>query len=156
MNDKDNGLSKPCSCDAGRGIILIIQFGSNYQAPVQVHSNSFLFLYLYIYISNRISLGKYDDRTRLESTGTSPGIWNLDCNLWTLDFFYELRMTQPGLPTHSLSQRLLKHFFDNVLLEHVGLIRLLPLAVQLFFFCSEQVEGVILSNFYSLGFILKS
>ena len=32
--------------------------------------------------------------TRLESTGTSPGIWTLDFGLWTLDFFYELRMTQ--------------------------------------------------------------
>ena len=26
--------------------------------------------------------------TRLESTGTSPGIWTLDFDLWTLDLFY--------------------------------------------------------------------
>ena len=32
--------------------------------------------------------------TRLESTGTSPGIWNLELGFWTLDFFYGLRMTQ--------------------------------------------------------------
>ena len=47
---------------------------------------------------------------------------------------------------HSLSQRLLKHFFDNVLLEHVGLIHVLPLAVHLVFY-AEQVEGVRLINF---------
>ena len=34
---------------------------------------------------------------------------------------------------HSLSQRLLKHFFDNVLLEHVGLIHVLTFAVHVFF-----------------------
>ena len=33
-------------------------------------------------------------KTRLELTGTSPGIWNLDFVLWTLDFFYGLRRTQ--------------------------------------------------------------
>ena len=54
---------------------------------------------------------------------------------------------------HSISQRLLKYFFDNVLFEHVGLIHVLPLAVHLFF-CAEQVEGVVLSHFYSLGFII--
>ena len=72
--------------------------------------------------------------TRLESTGTSPGIWNLDFELWTLDFFYELRMTQGYQLDHSLSQRLVKHIFDNVLLKHVGLIYALSLAVHLFFF----------------------
>mgnify|MGYP007048719944 CR=1 FL=1 len=56
--------------------------------------------------------------TRLESTGTSPGIWNLDFGLWTLDFFYGLRMTQDYQQDLFLSQRLLKHFFDNVLHEH--------------------------------------
>ena len=71
--------------------------------------------------------------TRLESTGTSPGIWTLDFGLWTLDFFYGLRMNQGYQLDHSLSQRLFKDFFDNVLLEHVGLIRVLPLAVHLFF-----------------------
>ena len=39
-----------------------------------------------------------------------------------------------------LSLRLLKLFFDNVLLEHGGLPHALPLAVQLIF-CAEQVEG---------------
>ena len=51
---------------------------------------------------------------------------NLDfgaLDLWTLDFFYGLRMTQDYQLDHSLSQRLLNYFFDNVLLEHVGLIQ---------------------------------
>ena len=45
-------------------------------------------------------------------------------------------------------------WFDDVLLEHGGLPHVLPLAVHLFF-CAEQVEGVILSHFYSLGFIIR-
>ena len=64
---------------------------------------------------------------------TSPGIWNLDFGLWTLDFFYGLRMTQGYQLDHSLSQRLLKNFLDDVLNEHVGLIHVLPLSVHLFF-----------------------
>ena len=56
----------------------------------------------------------------------------LDFGLWTLDFFYGLRMTQGYQLDHSLPQRLLKHFFDNVLLEHVGTIHVLPLAVHFF------------------------
>ena len=68
----------------------------------------------------------------------------------TLDFFYGLRMTQGYELNHSISQRLLKYFF-----EHVGLIHVLPLAVHLFFFCAEQVEGVILSHFYTLGFSIR-
>ena len=36
----------------------------------------------------------FRENTRLESTGTSPGIWNLDFVLWTVDFFHGLRMTQ--------------------------------------------------------------
>ena len=71
-----------------------------------------------------------------------------------LVFYYGLRMTQGYQLDHSLSQRLLKHFFDNVLLEHVVLICVLPHAVHLVF-CAEQVEGVILSHFYSLGFIIR-
>ena len=47
---------------------------------------------------------------------------------------------------HSLSLRLLKPFFDNVLLEHVSLPHVLPLAVHLVFLCAEGVEGVILSR----------
>ena len=73
-----------------------------------------------------------------------------------MDFFYGLRMTQGYQLDHSQSQRLLKHFFNNVLLEHVGLICVLPLAVHLFV-CAEQVGGVILSHVYSLylGFIIR-
>ena len=37
-----------------------------------------------------------------------------------MDFFYGLRMTQGYQLDHSLSQRLLKHLFDNFLLEHVN------------------------------------
>ena len=40
---------------------------------------------------------------------------NLDFGLWSLDFFYGLRMSYQL--DHSLSQRLVKHFFDNVFLE---------------------------------------
>ena len=80
-----------------------------------------------------LKLTESKQNTRLESTGTSPGIWNLDFELWTLDFFYELRMTQGYQLDHSLSQRLLKHLFDNVLFENVGLIHVLPYAVHLFF-----------------------
>ena len=46
-------------------------------------------------------------------------------------------MTQGYQLDHSLSQRLLKHFFDNVLFENVGLIHVLPLAVHK---SSEQVS----------------
>ena len=46
----------------------------------------------------------------------------------------------------------LKPLFDIVLLEHVCLPHVLPLAVHLVFFCVEQVEGVILSHSYSLIF----
>ena len=74
-------------------------------------------------------------KPELDSRGTSPGIRNLDFGLLTLDFFYGLRMTQGYQLDHSLLQRLLKHFFDNVLLEHVGLILVLPLAVHLVFLC---------------------
>ena len=59
--------------------------------------------------------------------------------------------------SNSISQRLLKHFFDNVLLEHVGLICVLPLAVRLFFCAyAEQVEGVILRHFYFLGLVIQT
>ena len=88
-------------------------------------------------------------KTRLESTGTSPGIWNMHSGLWTLDFFYGMRMTQGYQLDHSLSKRL-----DNVLLENVGLTRVLPLTAYRFL-CAEQVKGVILSHFCSLGCIIK-
>ena len=44
--------------------------------------------------------------------------------------------------------------FDKVLLEHGGLPHVLPLAVHLIFL-PEQVEGVILSHFYSLSFFVR-
>ena len=56
------------------------------------------------------------------------GPWFMDFGL--LDFFYRQWMTQ-GYQLHSLSGRLLKHFFDNVLLELGGLPHVLPLAVHL-------------------------
>ena len=49
---------------------------------------------------------------------------------------------------HSLSLRLLKLFFDNILLEHVELICVLPLVVH-------QVEGVIPIHFHSLSFLVR-
>ena len=101
------------------------------------------------YIVN-VFIGSLEIRTRLESTGTIPGVWNLDFGLllWTED--------DSGLPTGPLTfTKTLKTFFYNVLLEHVGLIRVLPLVVHLFFFCTEQVDGVILSHISSLGFILR-
>ena len=47
-------------------------------------------------------------------------LWILDFFLWTED--------DSGLPNGPLTiTKTLKHFFDNVLLEHVELIRVLPL-----------------------------
>ena len=43
---------------------------------------------------------------------------NLEFGYKTLDFFYGLRMTKGYQLDHSLSLRLLKHFFDNIFLEH--------------------------------------
>ena len=63
-------------------------------------------------------------------------------------------MTQSYHLNHSLSQRLLKYIFDNVFLEHVGHIHV-SLLLSTCFFWAEQVEGVILSTFYSLGFIIR-
>ena len=48
----------------------------------------------------------------------------------------------------------LNHVLDNVLLEHDGLAHFLPLAVHLIFL-PKQVEGVILSLFYSLSFLVR-
>ena len=45
----------------------------------------------------------------------------------------------------------LKAFFDNVFLEHGGLPHVIPLSLS----CAEQVEGVILSHFYSLSFLVR-
>ena len=56
--------------------------------------------------------------------------------------------------THLIPPRPFKNVFDNVLLEHGGLPHVLPLAVHLIFL-PEQVEGVILSHFYSLSFLVR-
>ena len=48
-----------------------------------------------------------------------------------MDIFYGLGLTQSYQMYHSLSLRLLKHFFDDVLLEHGELAHVLPLAVHL-------------------------
>ena len=48
-----------------------------------------------------------------------------------VNFIDGLRMTQGYQLDHSLSQRLLKHFFDNVLLQHVRLIRVLLFSLLL-------------------------
>ena len=55
---------------------------------------------------------KQINKTRLESTGTIPGIWNLEFGLWTLDFFYGLRTEDDsGLPTRPLTiTKILKTF----------------------------------------------
>ena len=59
-------------------------------------------------------------------------------------------MTQGYQLDHSLSQRLLKHVCDNVHLEHVGLIHVLPLDVHLFLYVLSRKRG----SFYSLSFLL--
>ena len=43
---------------------------------------------------------------------------------------------------------------DDVLSEHGGLLHVFPLAVHLIIFFDGQVGGNILSNFYSLGFVV--
>ena len=58
---------------------------------------------------------------------------NLEFGLWFMDFGLLLWTEDDSGFYHSLSQRLLKHFFDNVLLELVGLICVLPLVVHLLF-----------------------
>ena len=51
------------------------------------------------------------------------------------DSCYELGMTQGYQLDHLLSLKILKPFCDNVLLEHDGLPHVLPLAVNLDFWC---------------------
>ena len=65
-----------------------------------------------------------------------------------------LHLVHPELNLSILIMSFVTCKFDDVLLEHCGLPHVLPLAVHLFF-CAEQVEGVILSHIYSLGFIIK-
>ena len=76
----------------------------------------------------------------------------MDFGLWSWSFFYRLEMTQNYHLDHLLSLRLLKSFFDNVLLEHVGLPHVLPFVVYL---DAEQVEGVNMSHFYFLSFFIR-
>ena len=64
------------------------------------------------------NIHSFNKETRLESTGTSPEIWNLDFDLWTLDFFY-----------------------DNVLFESVGLIHVFRSGGSLQVAMSVQVRS---------------
>ena len=72
----------------------------------------------------------------------------------TWDTLLTLRSTWGFYLNHLIPLRPIKSVFDNVLLEHGGLPRVLPLAVHLFFL-PEQVEGVILNHFYSLSFLVR-
>ena len=56
---------------------------------------------------------------------------------------------------HIIPLRPFKSVLDNVLIKHGGLPHVLPLAVHLIFL-AEQVEGIILSHFYSLSFLLEA
>ena len=71
----------------------------------------------------------------------------------TWDTLLTLRSTWGFYLNHLIPLRPFKSVFDNVLLEHGGLPHVLPLAVHLIFL-PEQVEGVILSHFYSLSFLV--
>ena len=51
--------------------------------------------------------------------------------IWTLVYSLGTSFIDSGYQLDSLSFRLLKPFFDNVLLEHVGLPHVLPLAAHL-------------------------
>jgi len=72
----------------------------------------------------------------------------------SLTIFLTLRSTWGFYLNHLIPLRPFKSVFDNVLLEHGGLPHVLPLAVHLIFL-PEQVEGVILSHFYSLSFLVR-
>ena len=69
----------------------------------------------------------------------------------TWDTLLTLRSSWGFYLNHLIPLRPLKSVFDNVLFEHGGLPLVLPLAVHL----TEQVEGVILSHFYSLSFLVR-
>ena len=72
----------------------------------------------------------------------------------TWDTPLTLRSTWGFYLNYLIPLRPFKSVFDNVLLEHGGLPHVLPLAVHLIFL-AEQVEGVILSHFYSLSFLVR-
>ena len=72
----------------------------------------------------------------------------------TWDTLLTLRSTWGFYLNHLIPLRPFKSVFDNVLLEHGGLPHVLPLAVHLIFL-PEQAEGVILSHFYSLSFLVR-
>ena len=71
----------------------------------------------------------------------------------TWDTLLTLRNTLGFYLNHLIPLRPFKSVFDNVLLEHGGLPHVHPLSVHLIFL-PEQVEGVILSHFYSLSFLV--
>ena len=78
--------------------------------------------------------------------------WFMEYLTW--DTLLTLRSTWVFYLNHLIPLRPFKSVFDNVLLEHGGLPHVLPLAVHLIFL-AEQVEGVILSHFYSLSFLVR-
>ena len=71
--------------------------------------------------------------------------FGLGFGLLTLDFFYGLEMTQGYPLDHSLSLRLLKPSFDNVLLEHGGL-HVYPLV-------DNQILGTFWVSDFGLGLV---
>ena len=73
--------------------------------------------------SSKVHLFVWSD---LQLTGT--GIFSLDFGICSWDFFYGLRMSQSYQLVELLTLRLLKPFFDNVLLE---LGHVISLAVHL-------------------------
>ena len=70
----------------------------------------------------------------------------------TWDTLLTLRSTWGFYLNHLIPLRPFKSVFDNVLLEHGGLHCVLPCAVHPDL---EQLEGVILSHFYSLSFLVR-
>ena len=92
-------------------------------------------------------------RTGIITYLRSPSLYPVDSQHGLLLLFCRVGMTQGYQLDHSLSLRfrLLKPFFDNVLLEHGGLPHVLPLAVHLMF-CAESVEGVMLNKFLFFDF----
>ena len=72
----------------------------------------------------------------------------------TWDTLLTLRSTWGFYLNHLIPLRPFKSVFDNVRLEHGGLPHVLPFAVHRIFL-PEQVEGVILSHFYSSSFLVR-
>ena len=74
--------------------------------------------------------------------------------LYTLTWNTFLTLFRGFSLNHVLLLRLFKSILDIVLLEHGGLPHVLHLAVHLILL-PEQVEGVILSHFYALSFLVR-